>query len=556
MADSEIGFAQLGLASVLKQNQLVVPPNQREYSWTIKEVRTLFQDFAKAISGNDKTYFLGTIVTIPRTGTLEVVDGQQRLATTAIMLAAIRDYLQSRDKMIAESVDSEFLTVIDRSSRARVPRLRLNLDDNDYFRAKLSGAPTAPDALKVSHRLLEAAFTEAHKQVRNIVAGFDEKDHGDILNGWIEFMDRRALVVLLRVPNDADAYRMFETLNDRGLRTSQSDLVKNYLFGRSGDRIAEVQQKWALMRGALETIEEDDLTIIFLRHALTVINGFVRETQVYDVVQTLAKAQQPVITFSTQLAALANAYVAVHNAEHEKWNKYSDSSRRALDVLNLFGIKPMRPLMLAIAQKFSVRDAERAFRFCVALSVRLMIAGSTRTGSVEEGLADAGHKIYTEVITTTSDLKANLKSITPTDGVFQAAFENATVSNQRLARYYLRSMEMAAKNEKEPWHIPNDDRNVINLEHVLPSSPLGNWPQFTDEEVKIYCKRIGNLCLMRASDNSAAKSSRFEAKQPIFLQSPYALTQQIGSVAQWTVAEIISRQKDLAKLAVRTWSID
>jgi uncharacterized protein with ParB-like and HNH nuclease domain len=69
----------------------MVPPNQREYSWTTKEVRTLLQDFAKAISdSNSASYFLGTIVTIPRTGgSLEVVDGQQRLATTAIMLAAI-----------------------------------------------------------------------------------------------------------------------------------------------------------------------------------------------------------------------------------------------------------------------------------------------------------------------------------------------------------------------------------------------------------------------------------------------------------------------------------
>jgi len=128
MAESEIGFAQLGLANVLKQNQLVVPPNQREYSWTEKEVRTLLQDFARAIADGDGTYFLGTIVTIPRAnGLLEVVDGQQRLATTAIMLFAIRDYLLSRDKMIADAIDSEFLTVIDRASRARIPRLRLNL---------------------------------------------------------------------------------------------------------------------------------------------------------------------------------------------------------------------------------------------------------------------------------------------------------------------------------------------------------------------------------------------------------------------------------------------
>jgi hypothetical protein len=556
MAEGEIGFAQLGLANILKQNQLVVPPNQREYSWTVKEVRTLLQDFAKAISEGDGSYFLGTIVTIPRTsGALEVVDGQQRLATTAIMLSAIRDYLQSRDAMIAESIDSEFLTVIDRVSRARVPRLRLNLDDNDYFRARLTGMQPVPATTKPSHTLLEAAFTEARAQVMRVVSGFDEKDHGDILNRWINFIESRALAVLLRVPNDADAYRMFETLNDRGLRTSQSDLVKNYLFGRSGDRVGEVQQKWAFMRGALETIEEDDITIAFLRHALTVINGFVRETQVYDAVQNVAKAPQPVVTFAGQLESLANGYVAIHNAEHEKWNKYSDATRKAIEVLNLFDIKPLRPLMLAIAQKLPDKEAEKAFRFCVSLSVRLMIASSTRTGTVEEGLAAAAHNIFTEKLATADSVKAALKSLTPTDGPFVAAFENATVSNRKLARYYLRSMELAAKNEAEPWHIPNDDRSTINLEHILPEKPEGNWPTFTDEQVKLYYKRVGNLCLMRASDNSAAKSAGFGIKKPIFATSPYVLTKQIADAADWTTTEIVERQKTLAAIAAKTWPI-
>lgn len=556
MADTEIGFAQLGLASILKQNQLAVPPNQREYSWTEKEVRTLFQDFAKAIAEGGNSYFLGTIVTIPRPDKpLEVVDGQQRLATTAIMLSAIRDYLQTRDKMIAESIDSEFLTVIDRTSRARVPRLRLNLDDNEYFRARLTNSEPVPAITKPSHILLDAAFKEARNQVEKIVAGYDEKDHGDILNRWISFVESKALAVLLRVPNDVDAYRMFETLNDRGLRTSQSDLVKNYLFGRSSDRIGEVQQKWAFMRGALETIEDDDITITFLRHALTVINGFVRETQVYDTVQNVAKAPQPVVTFANQLETLAYAYAATYNSEHEKWNKYSDATRRAIEVLNFFDIKPLRPLMLAIAQAFSDKEAEKAFQFCVALSVRLMIAGSTRTGSVEEGIAATGNKIFSGKTTDTAKLKADLKALTPTDGVFASAFENASVSNRKLARYYLRSMELASKNEAEPWHIPNDDKTAINLEHVLPEKPEGNWPQFSDEQVRLFYKRIGNLCLLRASDNSTAKSAGFNIKKPILAKSPYVLTKQIADATDWGWEDIVDRQKALAPIAVKAWPI-
>ena len=555
MPDSVFGISQLGLASILKHNQLVVPPNQREYSWTQKETETLFKDFARSISDGDANYFLGTIVTIPKSsGVLEVVDGQQRLATTAIMLAEIRNYLRPLDSIIADSIESEFLTLIDRSSRARVPRLTLNLDDNDFFRARLIDGESTVEPTQDSHNLIHSAFTEAEKQVQHIVSGFDENDHGDILNRWIDFMETRAVAVLLQAPNDADAYRMFETLNDRGLRTTQSDLVKNYLFGRSDARIAEVQQKWALMRGALETIEDEDITIMFLRHSLTLIHGFVREHQVYEAVQRIARAPQPVVTFTSQLAVLALDYVAIHNADHENWNQ-NDGTRQAIEVLNLFGIKPMRPLMLAISQKIDGTEAELSYRLCVSICVRLMIAGSTRTGTVEEGLAECAFKVFNGDIVTTEKLLDQLKSIIPSDETFKAHAENASVSNRKLARYYLRSMELAMKNEEQPWHIPNDDRSEINLEHVLPQNPEGNWPQFSDEEVKLYYKRLGNLCLLRSYDNSTARSASFTTKKTIFERSPYELTSEIANFEDWTPSKIVERQKSMASLALETWPI-
>ena len=556
MSDGEIGFSQLGLAKILKQNRLVVPANQRDYSWTRKQVRTLFQDLARAISEGDKSYFLGTIVTIPRdNGVLEVVDGQQRLATTAIFLAQVRNYLAESEPFITKSIDAEFLNVIDRSSRASVPRIRLNLDDNDFFRARLNNDTPQPDPSKHSHELINDAFEEAAQHVSDIVASHNPKDHGDILNRWISFMEDRALAVLLRVPNDADAYRMFETLNDRGLRTSQSDLVKNYLFGRAGERVQEVQQRWQYMRGALETIEDDDITITFLRHALALISGFVRESEVYESVQRHAKAPQPVISFSTKLEELSYTYVAMHSSEHERWNEYAESTRNAIEVLNLFNIRPLRPLMLAIGHCFHKKEADKAFPFCVTLSVRLMIASSTRTGTVEEGLASSAHDIFQGHIRSTNDLRKFLSHLLPTDRTFYEAFKTATVSNRKLARYYLRSLELTAMSEKEPWHIPNDDRSVINLEHVLPEKPGGGWPQFSDDERRLYYKRIGNLCLMRASDNSAAKSDSFSDKKQFFKDSPYVLTREIAKHAQWTSAEISHRQERLADLAIQTWAL-
>jgi hypothetical protein len=54
--ESEIGFAQLSLVSVLKQNQLTVRANQREYAWGFKEDTTLFRDLAREISGGRHSY--------------------------------------------------------------------------------------------------------------------------------------------------------------------------------------------------------------------------------------------------------------------------------------------------------------------------------------------------------------------------------------------------------------------------------------------------------------------------------------------------------------------
>src|SRR5437879_5511298 len=128
-AKPQITFQGLGIAGVLRHYQLKVPANQREYSWTDKEVGRLFMDLTRAIADEEsEEYFLGTIVTIPRShDVLEVVDGQQRLATTAILLAEIRNYLKDKDPMISERIDNLFLSEIDPDKRERVAKLALNV---------------------------------------------------------------------------------------------------------------------------------------------------------------------------------------------------------------------------------------------------------------------------------------------------------------------------------------------------------------------------------------------------------------------------------------------
>lgn len=191
----------------------------------------------------------------------------------------------------------------------------------------------------------------------------------------------------------------------------------------------------------------------------------------------------------------------------------------------------------------------------ISLGVRLLVASSTRSGKIEESLASAAHGVYRGNLPRIEDLKTQLSSIIPNDFKFQQSFETAIVSKAALARYYLRSLESAAKDTPDPWFVPREDKQAINLEHVLPEKPEDNWPQFDKEEVATYWRRIGNMVLMQLKDNSALKSAKFSEKVDVYKNSPYILTSQVATLSEWTVHAINKRQRILAEIALKAWPI-
>ena len=557
MADemNQMDFERLGIGSVLRRYRLFVPPNQREYAWTEREVSTLFRDYGRAVE-EGSSYFLGTVVTISRPdGMLEVVDGQQRLATTSLLLAAIRDYLD--DDRIYQSINSDFLVSFDWAKRESVPKLRLNVDDNELFEQIITGSSSDahPKMMKESHALLRTAYRTASEHVRKIAKPWDPWEHRNVFGDWVSFVDQRAFVVLIRMSNDAHAYRMFETLNDRGLRTSQADLIKNFLFSRSVDRVSEIRHRWHHMRGALETLGDDDVTVDFLRAAVIVTRGHTRESQVYESVQNIAKTENTTLRFASTIERLAQEYVATFISSHERWNGCPQGVRNAIEVLDLLDVRAMRPLLLAAVSRFSRKELVATFQFAVALSVRLVVAIAPHGASAEVPLAQVANLVYRREIETTDSLKKKLNGIIPSDEEFRAAFETARVPRANLARYYLRSLERAENEESEPWYVPNEDSSTINLEHILPKKPDGNWPQFSDDEAALYVNRLGNQALLRASDNSAVGNVGFADKRLLYEESPYRLTKMIAEAAEWTPEQVIIRQKRLAELALTAWPI-
>lgn len=552
----QIELDPYGLGTILKQYFVKVPLNQRDYAWEEENVKQLLDDFGRAIASAEE-HFVGSIVTIPvGKDQLEVVDGQQRLATTALFLAAIRERLRALDEPQLVTSVSAYLSDIVRKTREEVPKLSLNVDDNDLFAYLLrTGRPDVDVNYKRdSHKKLIKAYDIATKRVAAIVKPLAERDHGDLLNQWIDFIEHEAVAVLLRVPDDVNAFRMFETLNDRGLKVSQADLVKNHLYKTANGRQAEAQAKWTQMRSILESLDDDDVPLmLFLRHAMIVMEGHMREVEVFTKVQERAKSPQLVVTLAARLEQMANNYVATFNPEHEVWTGYPSSARRAIEVFNLFKIKPMRPLIVAITREMSPTECAKSFQFLISLGVRLIIASTTRSANVEVPLSTAAKDVYDGTITTASALRENLASIVPSDSQFNAAFTTARVSNPKFARYYLRSLEQRREENKEPWFIPEADPEKITLDHILPRAPEGNWPSFTDATAPEYVNRLGNMALLTRGQNSELRSDGFDAKREVLKSSPYVYTEQVGRLAEWTPEAIEQRQAQMAADAVRVW---
>ncbi len=559
---TDIRFDHVGLAAVLKNNNLKVPVNQREYSWESDNVEDLFQDFQLAIENGP--YFLGTIVlTQGKKEHYEVADGQQRLATTMILIAAIRDYfIETDDLAFAASLETDFLSTYDRDERTNVPKLILNVDDREYFQKIVLSKPKSPDRHSVpnreSHRRIKNASAIAAKRVRMIVDVLSEKYRGDKLNEWVKFLTFRAQVIQLIVPDFMNAFRMFETLNDRGLKTTQADLLKNYLFSESGSRIEEAQHKWSSMTGVLESVEKDDIVLVYLRHLLIARHGVVRERHLFEIIKKQVKGSIGAIQFLEDLSENAITYTALLNKNHSMWSsfgQYTNPIRRSIETLAELRLVLLRPLMLACVKKFSKIEVEKSLRTFICWSVRHLITG-TPPGRMESIYASAAMKIWNGEIRNTSNLFDELKAELPTDEQFRNAFSTASISKSQLARYVLRSLETKMRNDKEPEFVVNSDQDVLTLEHVIPENPPDNWDGLIEADSKAYYRRIGNLTLLTARSNSGLGTAPFAQKKAIYENSSNLfLNRQIVEKNVWGKSEVEDRQKLMAEIAVATWPL-
>ena len=555
---------------------LHVPRHQRDFAWSDDEVEQFLDDIIAAQQSSAPDYFLGLVVVVDvedRQG-WEILDGQQRLATTTMVYAAIRDWLHSAGfHEDAIQLQNSHIGHRQLGEEDGKPRLTLNVTNQTAFREcviKGKNDQQLKEEYKSaqrysSHRLLIGAVLTCRAKLSRLAtsAGDEPSEQAQALYDLANYIQSRAKIVALDVPSSDAAYVIFESLNDRGLDLSVLDLVKNHLFGRSDAATAEVvNANWIRMCERIGKRPSD----AFLKAFWTSRYGRIQRGKLYN--QWRARyddlTPEQAALLSADLCDVAERFSALDEPDHEVWEPYSVACKRAVKALSILGSRQTWPVILAALETFDPKKPKRMellLKHLVVLIVRHQVVGKRRGGPLENHITRVAPEIHRGALNTPNKVWKAFSQIAPSDEEFLVDLSRWREKNPRRARYLLSELEKAANIKKggaESEQTPAWEG--LTLEHVFPLHPGDQWPTNvrTDPElIQDYVHRMGNLCLLKRQDNRTASSKSFSyKKEKIYAKSDLMLTSSIAQTyGTWDRRSIMRRQGELGELALIAWPL-
>ncbi|MCW2932176.1 MAG: hypothetical protein JWM19_3138 [Actinomycetia bacterium] len=216
------------------QFQYQVPLYQRTYSWGKDQLEKLWEDVSQLAEDRvirpDLTHFMGSLVLAPspainpgsRISDWLVIDGQQRLTTVSLFLIALRDHLAQHDSAVRDRINEQYL--INKWEPDRYTKLQPTQADRAAYLACVDSTAHAggADNIGAAYRFFTAKLAALDDQ---------EDTQATITRLETALMSGLSLVSVTASHGD-NAYRIFESLNNTGLKLTQGDLLRNYLFMR------------------------------------------------------------------------------------------------------------------------------------------------------------------------------------------------------------------------------------------------------------------------------------------------------------------------------------
>jgi len=528
--------------------QYVVPYFQRAYSWRRRQWTTLFDDILELYELNSlNSHFLGSMVLLaehneadPVPHTL-VIDGQQRMVTLSLFLAAIRDVVRTSDHDFADRIHAAYLV---NTAQDGVKVVATHTDRDTYATVVRDAKEPAASPIRDAYRTFREAIQE-------------QVDKGIDLDRLVHIVVSQLSFVAITLDAEDNPYRIFESLNAKGMPLTQGDLLRNYFFMRLPPAEHErwYNTVWSPMQSRLGDRFDD-----YMRDFLLKEGQPVKPDEVYqEWRKRLAPLDEDGIRdVLRELAAWSLEYDQILHPQRE-----ADASvRHRLQRLTAWSKTvpfQFNPFLLRIHADYrrgnlSAEQAARAFLAVESLLVRRLFTGAPVRDD---------NQLLIELYDSGKDASDRVEAFVEALSRPQIGWPNDTDFTEGIVRHplYFASHPDQRKVIAEALEDSYDHRAAVRYEQldlqlITPLLPRGDWLTELGVNEEQYWKSIGTLGNFtwvprgRAPDLGVA-----ERKKELLRMTRYGLelVKDFASVGRWTAEAIEERSRRLAERAVTVW---
>jgi hypothetical protein len=510
---------------------IVVPVYQRQYRWDIGGCEQLLADVRAVADADDAhTHFLASILstrTSPSDEELVLIDGQQRVTTLMLLVAALQHTVRESDPALA----AELARVLVRADDPHRTKLRPHRAWAEVFESVVLDRRPDGDGSRVSRFDDNYAFFRSQirpDEVPRIWRGLQRLEHVSITLG-----------------HDANAQQIFESLNSTGEPLRDHELIHNYvLMGLSHAEQLEIERSYWL------PIEENTGDTIgeFWRHYLVMLTG--REV-------TVTGGRGVYDAFRREFPRLDSATLRAHAAE---WKEYSEIYRVLLDpvhaptpalsqqlgYLNTFG-RAMYPLVMRAYRDHMRGDTDEASLVQTLEYVQALLLRRTVVGVPTDRLVA---RLCRARARGQDALEQAIARISPSDERVRVALKFGDLPHPSYVLGRLAGLQSLAD---------------IDVEHIFPAAPADGWSgdgartwtHYTDDEQNSHralAGTLGNLTLLEEWLAERAMDASYPAKRELYANSAIALNTDLAARETWGTRAIAERTEELTKRFVALWA--
>ncbi|KAA9130328.1 DUF262 domain-containing protein [Marinihelvus fidelis] len=566
-----------------KQRRVSIPLFQRRYVWSKKNLDQLLDDISAIQDSQDSARFLGTVVAVSRPGSfgdyeeVEVVDGQQRLTTVYLFLAAISEVLCGlKAYKDAERIVTRFLIFQERDLE-HTTTLFPSLEDRNEFQyimqilRGIAGLSEELDPFEIRPPSVEGLEPPESRQemlaqyfrIRRLLNGMvedleSEQAAIEELKSLTEIVTTRLTFIFLKLRDPASAPLIFESLNEKGVKTTIGDLVRNEIFSKVYDEPARAKSvysnNWQPFFSRFSGSFDDYLFPYCLCHDHTVAKSdcFQELRKLWkdldepdDVIADLSKYAETFLALELRKEGVLNECLDIRDALYRFHDANVPSS--------------VFPFVFSCVKAFqeskcSKEDLLETLKIIESFLIRRAVCGIEPTGlhAVFKTLwSDIGRNV------SPTEAAKKLKSITtqvwPEDSDVIHSVKTRPLYRSRVIRFLLHELEVS------------DGADMAGLdfeiEHVMPQALTSEWKNetgITEEEHERLKDTLGNLVTLSQPLNQKVRQSVFSKKRQEYrLKSKFALARSVADTHnEWTKRTIEVRNEQIGLWINQTWARD